>query len=698
MTTLQETVRHVPRRNMKFVTLSLMLATVFTVRLSAAESATPSGAVVIRTQSSLHAKLKSVDLGSVRWTDGFWAERTAQAHAVTLRKLWELAADPDAGHVLDNMRIAGGLKKGEFAGTNWQDAWLYKWIESAAALNAVQRDPWIEQHMDEAIELIAAAQEDDGYIATQITARGKPRFQDPREHEVYSMGHLLTAACVHHRTTGKDSLFKVAIRCADFLCETLGVSVAPCFAHNPSAVMGLVELYRETGRQKYLDCAKMIVDRRGEAPKPGGLFYKGPGIAGTDLIQDRTPLRKSWHVVGHNVFFTYLYAGAADIYLENGDETLWGPLDRLWKDLTERKMCINGGVSPMGRGVSLGNDPVCEAVGPPYFLPCADCYNETCGQIGNLMWNYRMLCAKPDVKYADIMELELYNGFLAGIGLDGESWFYRNSLRRYDADHVEHGHNDLAQRILPGRKQICCPTNLLRTVAELQSYFYSRDETGLWIHHYGANTFDGRLADGSRFKLTQKTQYPWDGKIAISMDEVETSSPVAIRLRIPGWASGATATLNRTPPANAPAAGQYLVMKRDWRPGDVIELNLPMPARLMQAHPKAEQLRNQVAVMRGPMLYCLESKDLPENVDLNNVCVPDDIQLKPVAADDLPFGIVAMEGNALHRSESPWSTELYRKLEPRSVEPLKMRLIPYFAWANRGPSAMSVWLPVVWSR
>jgi DUF1680 family protein len=552
--------------------------------------------------------------------------------------------------------------------------------------------------MDEAIGLIAAAQEEDGYIATQITARGRPRFREPREHELYCMGHLLTAACVHRRATGEDSLLEVAVRCGDFLCRTVGASVPPCFAHNPSAVMGLVELYRETGEAKYLDCARMIVDRRGESPKRGGLFSRGPGVAGTDFIQDRTPLRRAREVVGHNVFFTYLYAGAADVYLENGDPMLLEALDRLWKDLTRSKMCINGGVSPMGRGLSRRGDPVCEAVGPAYFLPCADSYNETCGQIGNLMWNYRMLCAAPEARYADVMELELYNGFLAGIGLDGESWFYRNPLRRYDVDHVERGHNDLAERGLPGRRRICCPTNLLRTFAELQGYFYSRDDEGLWIHHYGGNEFTGRLAGGRRLKLTQRTRYPWDGAISIALDEVAAEGQFLIRLRIPGWATGATATVNGKPSTEAPEPGRYLSMRRGWRSGDVIGLHLPMPVRLMQAHPKAEQLRNQVAVTRGPVLYCLESTDLPANRDLNNVLLPDEVKLDPAPAEGLPFGITALEGEALYRAEPPWGEVLYRGVEPRPLERLGIRLIPYFAWANRGPSAMSVWLPVAWSR
>ncbi|MCB1121918.1 MAG: glycoside hydrolase family 127 protein [Verrucomicrobiae bacterium] len=651
---------------------------------------------VVDTTASPYAALKSVDLDSVRWTKGFWADRYQQTDEFSLRRLWELAADPEAGHVLDNMRIVAGLQEGEFAGTNWQDAWLYKWIEAAACIYKETGDPWIEARMDEGIALIAKAQEADGYISTQITARGKPRFQDPREHEVYCMGHLLTAACIHQRMTGKDTLFNVALKTADFLCETLGVSVSPAYAHNPSAVMGLVEMYRVTGQEKYLDCSKRIVDQRGAHPKRGGLFYREPGIEGTDLIQDRTPLRQAKEVVGHNVFFTYLYAGAADVYLETGDKTLLAPLERLWADLVQRKISINGGVSPMGRGLSIGNDPVIEAVGPAYYLPNEDSYNETCGQVGNFMWNYRMLCITQDARYADMMERELYNGFLGGIGLEGESWFYRNALRRYDVHHTESGHNDMAQRGLPGPNRICCPTNLLRTLAELQAYVYSISDEGLWVHHYAGNVFNGSLADGSDVRLIQDTQYPWDGKVVMSMEAVSSSKPFTMHLRIPAWATGAQTFVNGKT-ANEPVQpGSYLKIRRSWKPGDTIQLELPMAPRLMQAHPKAEQLRNQVAVMRGPVLYCLESVDLPDNLNLDNVFLPGDLALKPVRDAIQSVEMVCLTGKVFYRPDENWGTDLYRPIKPSPLKPINIRMIPYYAWNNRGPAAMSVWLPVVY--
>jgi DUF1680 family protein len=646
-------------------------------------------------RNSPEARLHPVEFDTVKWTDGFWADRYEQTCNVTLRRLWELAADPDEGHVLDNFRAAARGDRHGHAGTQWQDAWLYKWIESAASVYAMNPDPWIAERMDEAIALIAAAQEEDGYIATQITASRRERFTDEQNHEVYTMGHLLTAACVHQRATGKDSLMQVAVRNADFLCGILGEEVDPGYAHNPSAIMGLVEMYRETGQQKYLDCAKLIVDMRGHNPKKGGVYNRGPGRLGSDQIQDRIPLRQATEVVGHNVFFTYLFSGATDVYMETGDKSLLDSLDRMWHDLTEKKMCINGGVSPMGRGLSIHGDPVIEAVGAAYNLPAADAYNETCGQVGNFMWNYRMLAASGEARFADLMELELYNGFLGGIGLDGESWFYRNSLRFYDdSEHLAGGHNFMFERGTPGRRHICCPTNLLRTLIQLHSYLYSVDDKGIWVHHFGGNTFKGKLADGSALQLTQNTAYPWSGDILITLDAVSSSQPFEVRVRIPGWAEGAMVTVNDEKTPSTPEAGTYFTMKRMWQAGDRIEVEFPMQSRLMTAHPKVEQLRNQVAVMYGPFLYCLESADMPEGLDPNNVRVPADIALRPVPADDLPFDILKLEGEAHYLPEAEWNNQLYRPLETVEMKDITIRLIPYFSWNNREPGAMSAWLPL----
>ncbi len=645
---------------------------------------------IIETSASPEARNVSVPLDAVNWTSGFWAEHFQQTSTVTVRKLWDLLADSDGGHVLENFRIAAAHKEGEHQGTFWQDAWLYKWIEAASCIYRVTGEQWLDDCMEEGVSLVKAAQREDGYIATQITIPGRDRFQNTDYHEVYSMGHLLTAAVIHRRMTGKENFFEIASRVGDFLCTVLGVTVDPGFAHNPSAIMGLVELYRETKNDKYLDCAKLIVDKRGHNPKRPD--ESRPKFLGTDAIQDRVPLRQEQEVVGHNVFFTYLFTGATDVYLETGDESLKEALDRLWHDLVTRKISVNGGVSPMGDAHSIRGDRVPEAVGPAYFLPNADSYNETCGQIGNLMWNQRMLLADPQTRYADMVEWEIYNGILPGVDLKGEKWWYRNPLRRH-ADHVAVGHNNFADRRPPGKRGICCPTNMLRTLAQFQGYVYTVDSEGVWIHQYGASKANLRRQNGDVVEIEQKTDYPWNGRILIKID---TSAPsdVTIRLRIPGWAKKATLKINEHPDHRQLLPGSYVWLKRIWKSGDYIELNLPMPARLLTANPKVEHCRNQVAVARGPILYCLEDCDLPEDVDINQVHIPSNIQLIPESMHDMPFGIMRLRGQFLKSPAIDWNNSLYRTLEPSRMESLAAYLVPYFTWHNREKTAMSVWLPV----
>jgi DUF1680 family protein len=652
---------------------------------------------VVDVRASAARSVAGVALEAVEWTGGYWRERLLQSEEVTVRTLWERLADPEAGHVLENFRIAAGLCQGEPQGTWWQDEWLYKWIEAASCLWRLRRDPWLRERMDDGIALIAAAQAQDGYIWTHLARPGMERFQFIFHHEVYVMGHLLTAAVIHRRMTQDSSLLDVALRTGDFLCRTLGHTVAPCFAHNPSAIMGLVELFRETGEARYLDCARLIVDARGSEPAPRGrdLWYQRDGMEGTDQIQDRVPLRDATEVVGHNVFFTYLFAGAADVLLETGDESLKVALDRMWDDLAERKMSVNGGVSPMGHGLSIHHDRVVEAVGPAFFLPQEDAYNETCGQVGAMMWAQRMLLHSPQARYAELAEHEMYNGILPGIGLDGETFWYRNPLRRSTPGGAGRGLNDLAARELPGRKRICCPTNVLRSVVQWQSYAWSVDCEGAWLHQYGQSLAKLDLGNGDELVVEQETDYPWDGAIRLHLRAVP-AAPMALRLRIPEWATGCSLRVNGAP-AEAPAQpGTYAVLTRQWDSGDTVELDLPMPVRLVEADPRAEQCRNQVAVFRGPVLYCLESVDLPDGVELADVYVPGDVQLRPVAVDQQPFGLMALEGSLLARSAPRWEGHLYRTVSAPCFVPVRVRLVPYQAWANRGPAAMSVWLPVAW--
>ena len=687
-----------PRLPLLFFLTAIVGLTTGTFSLRARAEGGTDGAYVIDHRHSPHTQLRPLPLDAVQWTSGFWAERYRQLCTVTLDESWKLLADPEAGHVLDNFRFAAKPGSGTYAGTSWQDEWLYKWLEAAACVWRGNRDPALERRMDEAIALIAAAQQPDGYLSTMPIVSGKPRFQNAQDHEVYNMGHLLTAGVIHHRMIGKDSLLNVAKRTADFLCATVGVSVKPYMAHNPSAVMGLVELYRLTGEQKYLAGAQLIVDRRGTAGKKQVLMRIEPGLEGNDIIQDRVPLRQASEVVGHNVFFTYLYTGAGDLVAESGEAQLSTALDRLWTDVTQRKMFVHGGVSALPQGLS-NNAPVIEAAGAPYQLPNGSCYNETCGQIGMFMWGHRLLVNHPDAQYSDVMEREMYNGFLPAIGLEGRTWFYRAIVRRYDENYQSTGWNDMVQRRQPGRREICCPSNLLRTMAQLSAYFYSVDDAGLWVHHYGGNKLSCQLGAGGGFACEQITDYPWGGEVKIVV-RAAPATPVALRLRVPGWSAGAAFAVNGRAVSPKIERG-YATLAQAWQAGDTITLSLPMPAQLIAADPRVEETRNQVAVMRGPVVYCVESPDLPSGIAVPSVYVPQDAVFQPVtglpgSAAGLAASTVILRGPARQRPESR-KPPLYRPLSREPFQPFELTLIPYYAWANRGQSAMSVWLPVLLS-
>ncbi len=643
---------------------------------------------VVDTSQSPFAKHQSVAFTEVRWTEGFWADRFAMIQEETLGHLYRLARKSGA---IDNLEIAGGLKDGQYSGggNNWMDAWVYKWIEAAAAVYAVTQDPHLDRQMDELIDIIAQAQESDGYIASQNTVRRRSRFEQPQHHEVYVMGHLLTAACVHHRLVGKTNFLEVAKRAGDFLYETFR-DKNPEMAHfplNPSAIMGAVDLYRVTRQSRYLELANAIVDMRGA--------FKG----GSDLNQDRISLREEDEVVGHAVFYTYLYAGAADAYMETGDAKLLAALERLWNDLVDHKLYITGGTCALYRGLSVrdgniyGADIVHEAVGARYYLPKTPAYNETCGQVGNFMWNWRMLMITGQAQFAEMMEREMYNGFLPGIGVDGKSFLYTNPLRWHGREQ-ELWAQDSQERHQPhapkphqtnSRFGTCCPSNVLRTLAEMQSYFYSTRGSDLWIHQYGGN-----ILDNGAYRVEQRTEYPWDGSVKIRVRQAPSDG--TIYLRIPPWAKGYTISVNRDPIDTVARTSVYMAIRRNWQPGDVIHFDLPMTARLMRAHRRVDATHGQIAVQRGPMVYCLESPDLPAGVDVSEIVVPYSIRLEAKYEADLLGGVVTLNGTALRLPRD--DSALYTELPQQRPELIAIKLIPYFAWKNRSISQMTVWMPI----
>lgn len=647
---------------------------------------------VTDTSASPYARLHGVGLNEIEWTGGFWADRFRVCRDAMVPVMGKLLTETERVRFLGNFLVAAGKIEGRHRGPKWNDGDFYKWLESAAALYAVTKDPQLDARMDEIIETIAAAQEPDGYIHTDITIRRRageeaPRFGNPMDFEMYNMGHLMLAGCMHHRTTGKDHLLKLARKAADYLCREFA-SPTPAQARHgicPIHLSGLVELFRMTRDRRYLELAVKLLNMRDLVTN------------GDDDNQDRVPFRKQTQAVGHAVRATYLYAGAADIYQETGDETLLRPLENIWQDLVSRKLYITGGCGALFDGASPDGSEdqahitrVHQAFGRNFQLPHTTAHNETCAAIGNLLWNWRLLQITGESRFADIIETTLYNSVLAGVSLDGMRFFYTNTLRQLQPMPVE--------LRWPRQRQAfmscwCCPPNVVRTIAELGHYAYATSDRGIYITLYGGSRLRTTLQDGASVRLTQTTNYPWDGRIHISVDEPEAAE-FSLMLRIPGWAREATVRVNGEAPEPTPMPGTFFEIRRRWSAGDVVELDLPMPVRLVEANPYVEETRNQVAVARGPVVYCLESPDLPAGVRVLDVHLPREIQLSPQRHEDILGGVVTLEGTALAVPQADWNGQLYRELPQRRDREIPLRLIPYYAWDNRGESEMSVWLPL----
>ncbi len=650
---------------------------------------------LINTSASPYAKLRSVDLDDVTWIKGFWADRFKVCRDSMIPNLWRIYTDPKIGHATQNFEIAAGLDTGSHVGPPFQDGDFYKLFEAVAAMYAVTKDPKLDMLMDQTIALFAKAQRPDGYIntATSIKERKHPGasavFKERLSFEAYNLGHLMTAACIHYRATGKRTFLNIAIKATDYLYRFYKTA-SPEQTRNaicPSHYMGVVEMYRTTHDLRYLELAKMLLNIRGMAKD------------GTDDNQDRIPFREQTQAMGHAVRANYLYAGAADVYAETGDTTLMHTLNLVWNDVVNRKMYITGGcgalydgVSPDGTSYSLKDvQEIHQAYGRDYQLPNFTAHNETCASVGNILWNWRMLQITGEAKYADVMELTLYNGMLSGISLNGKNFFYTNPLsvsddlpfkQRWSRDRVGYiAYSD------------CCPPNVIRTIAEIGNYAYSLSDNGLYVNLYGGNILATRLKDGSKIKLTQQTGYPWSGKISIRLDQTP-SKTFSVFLRIPGWCTGGAHLTVNGKEINTPLlSGTYAELNRNWCAGDQIELILPMPVKLIEANPLVEETRNQVAVKRGPIVYCIESPGIPKGKKLLNLSISPKEALTPQSILIGSSKIVALDGKALY-DDKGWGNQLYRDVSDHKRSVVTIQLIPYYAWDNRGHSEMETWIPV----
>ena len=645
---------------------------------------------LVDNSASPYTKLKSVGLQDVNWTGGFWKEQLNVENNQTLPYMWDLYHNDEVCHAYANFEIAAGNRKGTFKGPSFHDGDFYKIFEGMAATYAVTKDKKLDKQMDEAIALFAKVQRKDGYLHTPVLIDQRWGTLGPDEvkkqlgFEKYNMGHLMTAACIHYRATGKDNFLTIAKGVADFLYDFYK-KASPELARNaicPSHYMGIVEMYRTTKNLKYLELANNLIDIRGTTND------------GTDDNQDRIPFRQQTTAMGHAVRANYLYAGVADLYAETGEKKLLDNLQSIWEDVVYRKMYITGACGALYDGVSpdgTSYDPtvvqkIHQAYGRPFQLPNATAHTETCANIGNVLWNWRMLQLTGDAKYADVLELALYNSVLSGINLEGNKFCYNNPLTvTSDLPFQQRWGNEREGYIALSN---CCAPNVTRTVAEVNNYAYSLTKEGLYVNLYGSNNLNSATEEGEKIQLHQQSNYPWDGAITITMDNAPKEN-YALFLRIPGWSNGATIKVNGKVVEGAIVSGSYFKLERKWKKGDIVSLNIPMPVEVMQANPLVEETRNQVAVKRGPLVYCLESNGISKQASINEVVldVHSDFKIENTKIDNRD--LVAIKAKGFLNSNT-WDKKLYQPLQ-NAKEPISLQLVPYFAWGNGNSKEMAVW-------
>ena len=650
--------------------------------------------MLMDTNNSRFAKVFDLPQQDVRWDAGFWKNRFDTCADVTIPHI--LSVFDDAGsffHQVENFRIAANLSNGEFRGTPYGDGDFYKLIEGMIYAYAVRGDEETGRKLDEYIALIAKAQQADGYLSTkqiigEKSENGVSRHGDVNDFEEYNFGHLFTAACLYKRVTGKDTFLNIAIGVARYLealYERILSEDKAWTAVCPSHYMGLAELYRTTGDGRYLALAKTAIALRDRV------------INGTDDNQDRLPLREHREIIGHGVRSTYLYAGVADLYLETGDPELLTVLNSCWEDLTSKKLYINCGCGALYTGTSpFGNlftaQYVHQAFGYAYQLPNVTAYNETCATIGSMLWAGRMFAIEPQAQYMDHIERSYYNLVLAAVSIYGNQYFYENMLRRTQTLDYE--------LMWPVQREnffqcFCCPTNISRTITQASEYAYRLSDDSVYLGIYGANTASISLKNGAIFTLKQKTDYPWNGAIAISFPEVTKARPFTLKLRVPSWTrSGNIVFGGQIITLTSGQGNTYVDIRLTPDTATSILVRFDMPAFLTRANAKVEEDENHVCVQRGPLVYCAESADTDKRT-LDDLLLFADAEFTPEPYELGGTKVVALTTTAarLHTDGNDPGA-LYQMLSKPILKPEPLRLIPYFAWDNRGFGEMRIWLPV----
>ena len=647
-----------------------------TERAASARSATPSTA-------ARDYPVKPVPFTSVHFNDAFWAPRLEINRKVTIP--FAFKKDEETKRIYNFERAAAALR-GETLkdktppGYPFDDTDVYKVIEGAAYALNVQPDPELEAYVDGLIAKIGAAQEADGYLYTTRTIdpehphrwAGTKRWELEKvdSHELYDLGHLYEAAVAYYQATGKRSLLDIALKTADLLDRTFGPGKQSIWPGHQITEMGLAKLYRVSGDPRYLNLAKFMLDARGPDGSRG---------SGRKYNQSHAKVVDQTEAVGHAVRATYMYSGMADVAALTGDLSYVNAIDKIWEDVAEKKLYITGGIGATGSG---------EAFGTAYELPNMSAYNETCAAVGNDFWNQRLFLLHADAKYIDVMERTLYNGLISGVSLDGKTFFYPNPLESAGQ-----------HRRSPWFGVACCPGNITRFLPSVPGYVYAQRGDALFVNLFIGSTADIKLDNGRKLKVVQETRYPWDGAVKMTVSP-DRSSNLTLNVRIPGWARGEAVPSNlyrfvdkadepvvlkvNGASVSAHVEKGYASVTRKWKRGDVVELNLPMPVRRIEANELVKADRGRIALQRGPIVYAAEGVDNPGG-RVRNLVLPNDAKLNAEFRPDLLNGVEIVKARAVSLA--------YDEQGKVSRKDQDFVAIPYYAWANRGNGEMLVWIP-----
>lgn len=633
--------------------------------------------------------ITSVPFTSVKLTDKFWLPRIQTNHTVTIPASFDRCET--TGRV-KNFEMAAA-RSGKFCTVYpFDDTDVYKTIEGASFSLSLIPDKKLELYIDSLIDIIGRAQEPDGYLYTARTINpqnvhpwlGKERWEKEREHshELYNAGHLYEAAAAHYLATGKKNLLTIAIKNADLVCSVFGPDRKHVAPGHEVIEMGLVKLYRITGKTEYLNTAKFFIEERGNHQYDS--LSKDPFKNGS-YWQDHKPVVKQDEAIGHAVRAGYLYAAMADIAALTEDKDFLNAIDKIWNNVVQKKIYVQGGVGAVGDGERFGGN---------YELPNATAYNETCAAIANVYWNQRMFQLHGESKYIDILEKSLYNGLLSGVGMDGKSFFYTNAMEI--KNHYKHADMEAARA--GWFTCSCCPTNITRLIPSIPGYMYALKENNVYINLFATST-SNIIINSKKVTITQQNNYPWDGNLSFSI-EPASSTAFTVRIRIPGWAQGQAIssdlyTFSHTPGKKViilvngklteyTMDNGYAVINKTWKKGDHIQLELPMTVEKIISNEKVVNNKGKIALQFGPLIYCLES---PDNFGAtSNVIVPETSTFTTKFQPALLKGVMTLQGNGIAVMIDEEKNSVETKAQPVTA-------IPYYAWAHRGKGEMTVWIP-----